>query len=84
MNRRKARMELDLPRQSADLAANNLWLNTLRHQAVEATILKLVDAQATLNQTRNGDRDLLAILQTQAHLAPRCRDTLGCEPIWRI
>lgn len=46
------RGELDLLRQSADLAAENLRRNTLRYQAGEATILELVDAQNTLNQAR--------------------------------
>jgi outer membrane protein TolC len=48
-----ARAELDLLRQSADLATENLRLNTLRYQAGEATILELVDAQNTLNQSRD-------------------------------
>ena len=52
-----ARAELDLLRQSADLASENLRLNTLRYQAGEATILELVDAQNTLNQTRNAYDD---------------------------
>jgi outer membrane protein TolC len=52
-----ARGELDLLRQSADLATENLRLNTLRYQAGEATILELVDAQTTLNQARNAYDD---------------------------
>ena len=48
-----ARGELDLLRQTADLAAENLRLNTLRYQAGEATILELVDAHNTLTQARN-------------------------------
>ena len=52
-----ARSELDLLRQSADLAAENLRLNGLRYQAGEATILELVDAQNTLNQARNAYDD---------------------------
>ena len=52
-----ARGELDLLRQSADLAAENLRLNGLRYQAGEATILELVDAQNTLNQARNAYDD---------------------------
>jgi outer membrane protein TolC len=52
-----ARSELDLLRQSADLANENLRLNTLRYQAGEATILELVDAQNTLNQARNAYDD---------------------------
>ena len=55
-----ARDELDLLRQSADLATENLRLNTLRYQAGEATILELVDAQNTLNQARNAYDDGLA------------------------
>jgi len=54
-----ARGELDLLRQSADLAADNLRLNGLRYQAGEATILELVDAQNTLNQARNAYDDTL-------------------------
>ncbi len=48
-----ARDQLESLRQSADLAAENLRLNTLRYQAGEATILELVDAQNTLTQARN-------------------------------
>ena len=55
-----ARDEMDLLRQSADLAAENLRLNTLRYQAGEATIVELVDAQNTLNQARNAYDDGLA------------------------
>jgi outer membrane protein TolC len=55
-----ARDQLDLLRQAADLATENLRLNTLRYQAGEATILELVDAQNTLNQARNGYDDGLA------------------------
>ena len=55
-----ARDELDLLRQSADLATENLRLNTLRYQAGEATILELVDAQNTVNQARNAYDDGLA------------------------
>ena len=55
-----ARDELELLRQSSDLAAENLRLNTLRYQAGEATILELVDAQNTLNQARNAYDDGLA------------------------
>ena len=51
---------MDLLRQSADLATENLRLNTLRYQAGEATILELVDAQNTLNQARNAYDDGLA------------------------
>lgn len=52
-----ARGQLDLLRQNADLAAENLRLNTLRYQAGEATILELVDAQNTLTQARNALND---------------------------
>jgi outer membrane protein TolC len=52
-----ARTELDLLRQSVDLASDNLRLNTLRYQSGEATVLELVDAQTTLNQTRNAYDD---------------------------
>jgi outer membrane protein TolC len=52
-----ARDEMDLLRQSADLATENLRLNTLRYQAGEATILELVDAQNTLTQARNANDD---------------------------
>ena len=55
-----ARDELELLRQSSDLATENLRLNTLRYQAGEATILELVDAQNTLNQARNAYDDGLA------------------------
>ena len=49
--------ELDLLRQSTDLATENLRLNTLRYQGGEATILELVDAQNTLIQARNAYDD---------------------------
>jgi len=52
-----ARDELDLLRQSVDLATENLRLNTLRYQGGEATILELVDAQNTLIQARNAYDD---------------------------
>jgi len=48
-----SRAELDLLRQSADLAAESLRLTTLRYQAGEATVLEVVDAQNTLAQARN-------------------------------
>jgi outer membrane protein TolC len=51
------RDELDLLRQSTDLATENLRLNTLRYQAGEATILELVDAQNTVIQARNAYDD---------------------------
>jgi outer membrane protein TolC len=52
-----ARDELDLLRQSSDLATDNLRLNTLRYQGGEATVLELVDAQNTLIQARNAYDD---------------------------
>jgi outer membrane protein TolC len=52
-----ARSELDLLRQSADLATENLRANGLRYRAGEATILELVDAENTLNQARNAYDD---------------------------
>jgi len=52
-----ARDELDLLRQSSDLATENLRLNILRYQGGEATILELVDAQNTLIQARNANDD---------------------------
>ena len=55
-----ARDQVDLLRQSADLATENLRLNTLRYQAGEATILELVDAQNTVTQARNAYDDGLA------------------------
>lgn len=48
-----ARDQLDLLRQAADLASENLRLNNLRYQAGEATVLELVDAQNSLIQARN-------------------------------
>ena len=55
-----ARDQSDLLRQAADLATENLRLNTLRYQGGEATILELVDAQNTLTQARNALDDGLA------------------------
>lgn len=52
-----ARTEVDALRQSADLAAESLRLNTLRYQAGEATVLDLVDAANTLMQARNAYDD---------------------------
>ncbi|PWU00859.1 MAG: TolC family protein [Terriglobia bacterium] len=52
-----AREQLDLLRQSADLATENLRLNLLRYQAGEATVLELVDAQNTVTQARNANDD---------------------------
>ena len=44
-------------RRTADLAAESLRLTNLRYQAGEASALEVVDAQNTLTQARNGDRD---------------------------
>ncbi|HLI84915.1 MAG TPA: TolC family protein [Bryobacteraceae bacterium] len=54
---RAAREEMELLKSGADLAAENLRLNTLRYEAGEATILELVDAQNTLTQARNAYDD---------------------------
>lgn len=66
-----ARAELDLLRNSADLAAESLHLTTLRYQAGEATVLEVADAQNTLALARNAYEDgevryrvALASLQT--------------------
>jgi outer membrane protein TolC len=52
-----ARAQLDMLRQSADLAAESLRLTTLRYQAGEATALEIVDAQNTVTQARNNYDD---------------------------
>jgi outer membrane protein TolC len=52
-----ARDQLDLLRQSTDLASENLRLNNLRYQAGEATVLEVVDAQNSLIQARNSFDD---------------------------
>jgi outer membrane protein TolC len=52
-----ARAQLDVLRQSADLAAESLRLTTLRYQAGEATALEIVDAQNTLITARNNYDD---------------------------
>jgi outer membrane protein TolC len=52
-----ARAQLDLLRQSADLAAEGLRLTTLRYQAGEATALEIVDAQNALTLARNNYDD---------------------------
>lgn len=49
--------ELELLRNSADLASQSLKLTTLRYQGGEATVLEVVDAQNTLTQTRNAYDD---------------------------
>lgn len=52
-----ARDELDMLRNSADLAADSLRLTSLRYQAGEVTALEVVDAQNTLTQARNNYGD---------------------------
>ncbi|MCU1286080.1 MAG: outer rane efflux protein [Acidobacteriales bacterium] len=49
--------ELDLLRQSAQMATESLRLTTLRYQGGEATVLEVVDAQNTLAQARNAFDD---------------------------
>ncbi|MCU1309412.1 MAG: hypothetical protein JWO20_537 [Candidatus Angelobacter sp.] len=49
--------ELDLLRQSAQLAAESLRLTTLRYQGGEATVLEVVDAQNALVIARNAFDD---------------------------
>lgn len=63
--------ELDTLRSSADLAATNLRLITLRYRSGDATVLEVVDAQSSLIQARNAYasgqaryRVALATLQT--------------------
>jgi outer membrane protein TolC len=48
-----ARSALESLQRSAELAAESSRLTTLRYQAGEATVLEVVDAQNTLNQSRN-------------------------------
>lgn len=55
-----ARSEVDLLRNSADLAAESLRLNTLRYRSGESTVLDLVDAQNTLTQAQGAYADGLA------------------------
>ncbi len=52
-----AKTELELLRNSADLAAESLRLTTLRYQAGEASALEVVDAQNALTQARNAYDD---------------------------
>ena len=52
-----ARGQLDMLRNTADLAAESLRLTILRYQAGEASALEVVDVQNTLTQARNGYRD---------------------------
>lgn len=60
-----ARSELASLQRSASLAADSLRLTTLRYQAGEATVLEVVDAQATLVAARNAYDDG----QARYHLA---------------
>lgn len=61
---RSAQDQLDLLRRSAEAAAESLRLTRLRYQAGEATVLEVVDAQATLYQSRNAYDDGLARYHT--------------------
>jgi outer membrane protein len=60
-----AQSELASLERSASLAADSLRLTTLRYQAGEATVLEVVDAQATLVDARNAYDDG----QARYHLA---------------
>ncbi|MGH9524586.1 MAG: TolC family protein [Terriglobales bacterium] len=59
-----ARGQLDVLRQSVDLAAESLRLTTLRYQGGEATALEVVDAQNALLQARNNYDDGAARYRT--------------------
>ena len=52
-----ARGQLDILRDSSDLATDSLRLTTLRYQAGEASALEVVDAQNTLTTARNNFKD---------------------------
>ena len=52
-----AQKQLEVLRNSADLATDSLRLTTLRYQSGEATALEVVDAQNTLTQARINYRD---------------------------
>jgi outer membrane protein TolC len=52
-----ARQQIDILRQSSDLAGQSLRLTTSRYQAGEATVLEVVDAQNALAMARNGLAD---------------------------
>jgi outer membrane protein TolC len=52
-----AQSELELLKNSADLAAESLRLVNLRYQGGEASVLEVVDAQNTLTQARNAYSD---------------------------
>lgn len=55
-----SRSQLDLLRQSFELASESLRLTTLRYQAGEATVLEVVDAQNTLTQSHDAYDDAQA------------------------
>jgi outer membrane protein len=52
-----SRSEMESLASSAELAADNVRLTTLRYQAGESTVLEVVDAQNTLTQARNAYDD---------------------------
>ena len=52
-----ARSEMESLASSAEIAAENMRLTTLRYQAGESTVLEVVDAQNTLTQARNAYDD---------------------------
>jgi outer membrane protein TolC len=52
-----ARSEMESLASSAEMAAENMRLTTLRYQAGESTVLEVVDAQNTLTQARNAYDD---------------------------
>jgi outer membrane protein TolC len=62
-----ARSELDLLKNSAELAAESMKLVTLRYQAGESTVLEVVDAQNTLTMARNAYSD--GVVRYRAALA---------------
>ncbi len=57
---RTSRSEVNILRESADLAAESLRLNTLRYKAGQATVLDVLNAQNTLTQARDAYADGLA------------------------
>ena len=60
-----ARGQLDIVRNSAELATESLRLTNLRYQAGEASALEVVDAQNTLTAARNAYHDV----EARYHLA---------------
>ncbi len=61
--------QIDLLHRAVDLGSESLRLNTLRYQAGEATIVELVDAQASAIQARNAYEDgMLRYRLAIAHL----------------